>query len=96
MAKDLKNYITLTEIYLNEQKEEVEAKVSIKPSDIICMKDVEAKKHVAIKTSVFLKGFNNPCQGFAFDGPILVKETREEIDKTIEDFYKTRKKKDPT
>lgn len=92
MAKDLKNYITLTEVYLNEKKEEVDAKCSIKPSDIICMKDVEAKKHVSIKTSVYLNGFNNPCQGFVFDGPILVKETRDEIDEIITKFYKDKKK----
>lgn len=89
---EMKNYITLTEVYLND-KTEVESKVSIKPADIICLKDVKSEKHNVIKTSVFIANFNNPCQGFNFDGPILVKETREEIDQIITKFYSDRKNK---
>ena len=89
---EIKNFITLTEVYLSGNSE-VESKVSIKPADIICMKDVKSEKHNIIKTSVFIANFSNPCQGFNFDGPILVKETREEIDEIITEFYKKKKKK---
>jgi len=92
MPKKLKNYITLTEVYLNNGTQN-ECNVSIKPSDIICMKDVKSEKWGDIKTSVFLKNFNNPCQGFNFDGPILVKETREDIDSLIEKFYSEKKRR---
>lgn len=88
----LRNYITLTEVFL-KNGEEVESLVSIKPSDIICMKDVTSEKHPVIKTSVYVKNFNNPCQGFNFDGPFLVKETRSEIDNIINEFYKVKKRK---
>ena len=90
--ENIRNFITLTEIYLNNNAE-VSSKVSIKPADIICMKDVKSEKHNIIKTSVFIANFSNPCQGFNFDGPILVKETREEIDKIITEFYKNKKNK---
>jgi len=86
----LKNYITLTEVYLNNN-EVLECDVSIKPSDIACMKDVKSDKYASIKTSVYLKNFTNRCQGFNFDGPILVKETQEEIDLLITNFYSGKK-----
>lgn len=86
----LKNYMTLTEVYLNNN-EVLECDVSIKPSDIACMKDVKSDKYTSIKTSVFLKNFTNRCQGFNFDGPILVKETQEEIDSLITKFYSGKK-----
>jgi len=88
----MNNFITLTEVYLNNEKE-VESNVSLKPADIICIKDVKSVKHGVIKSSVFIANFENPCQGFNFNGPILVKETREEIDEAISKFYADRKKK---
>jgi len=86
------NFITLTEVYLND-KEECESKVSVKPADIICIKEVSSTKFKNIKSSVFVANFTNPCQGFNFDGPILVKETREQVEEIIAKFYSDKKKK---
>lgn len=86
------NFITLTEVYLTEQKE-AEAKVSVKPADIVCIKEVSSTKFKNIKTSVFIANFTNPCQGFNFDGPILVKETKDEVEDLIAKFYEDKKRK---
>jgi len=87
----MKNYIELTEVYIKDGKEESNG-AFIKPSDIVCIKKVTSERHPIVKTAVYLKQFNNVCQGFNFDGPILCKETSEQIDEKINKFYDKDKK----
>ena len=86
----MKNFIQLTEVFIKNGKE-VSDDAYIKPSDIICIKKVTSERHPIVKTSVFIKQFNNICQGFNFDGPILCKETPEQIDEKINKFYQKEK-----
>ena len=83
----MKNYIQLSEVYIKEVKKEMSDDVFIKPSDIVCIKRVTSDKHPIVKSAVHVKNFNNICQGFNFDGPILCKETVEQIDEKISKFY---------
>jgi hypothetical protein len=91
-SKILKNGIVLTEVSLDRNQKQEFADVLIVPGDITCIKETVSEKAPSIKASVFLKNFKNICVGFCYEGPILVKETIQEIDDIITEFKSQKKK----
>lgn len=87
----MNNFITLTELTLEENNKERFTKVHFNPSDIQIIKDIESTVHSKVHSLVYLKNFKNPTLGFSFTGPLLVTETADEIDKIRTDFYSHRK-----